>query len=1437
MRRSLRQSTTKYLSVVAGMATVAGMFLTGATPAQAATTAPAHAATAAHTTAAHTKASHSKASAHNSVRPLSPAAEARRLVQAQATPDSKAVCAAVKVGYSTCMALLRKGIKPVKGIHPDTTPVGYGPSDLQSAYNLPSSGAGNGQTVAVVDAYDDPTAEADLQVYRQQYGLPVCDTANGCFQKLNQDGQASPLPPAAGDNGWDVEESLDVDMVSAVCPNCHIDLIEANSNSDSDLYTAEDAAVATGAKFVSNSWAGSEYSGETTDDSYFNHPGVAITAASADFGYGTYYPSASQYVTSVGGTTLNQDSSTPRGWTESAWSGTGSGCSTYEPKPTWQTDTGCSNRTETDVSADADPNTGVALYDSYSAGGWTEVGGTSVATPIIASTYALGGTPASGTYPSSYPYSHTSDLNDVTTGSNGDCTPAYLCTAGPGYDGPTGLGTPDGVQAFSSGPYGTISGEVSSKSGPLTGATVTVGSGYTATTDSSGDYTINVPDGTYNVSAEAFGYRTKTVSSVDVTQGSSTTENFTLTSVPSYTLSGTVTDGSGHRWPLYASIAVSGYPGGAVYTNPYTGQYSVTLPEQATYNLTVTPVYPGYNTGTTSVHIGKANATKNIRVTVDSSTCTAPGYGYKYTGDYQNFTGWSGSTGEDGWNVVDNEGNGETWNFSNPGELPPPPGGDNDFASIDPEIYNFGDFQDTSLVSPVVNLSKVSDPTIGFDSDYEAWPLDQTADVDLSLDGGQTWTNVWEQTVNDQSGAVSIAIPQAANQSDVQVRFHFTQTYGFGFPWEVDNVFIGLQSCVAQPGGLVDGVVTDNNTGDPVNGASVTSNSNPSQSGVSAATPNDPNLSDGFYWLFASTGATQFTAADGAYTPSTQTVQVAANAVAHQDWSLQAGHLEVTPGSISDTVTLGGAKTNLVKFSNDGTQPVQVKLAEQNGTFTPMTQGTGMGAPIEKIKGHFTPTAMVLQGKKDGKAAHAKLRAASSGPSDTPWTSIANFPTPIMDNAVGYDTSTGNVYSVAGYDGSENTANGYVYSGSSQSWTALPPAPAALEAPGGAFLNGSMYIVGGWDVNGNPTNTLYAYNASTQAWTTEANLPEAISAPAVATLNGQLYVVGGCTTGNCSPTSQAVYAYNPSTNSWTQEANYPVVAAFAACAGVDGELACAGGDDADTGASYTSTYVYNPGTNSWSQGANMPFDDWAMGYAGSNNQLQIFNGVTANSSTVTNQAAEYDPSTNSWSTLPNSNNAEYRGGGTCGIYQVGGSTGGFAPQSFAQSLPGYNSCGAEDVPWLSESTDSFTLTPGQSTTVAVTVDSSVLSQPGTYTADLTINSNSPYQYQPVGITLQANPPSTWGKVTGTVTDASTGNPIAGATVEICTQYNKQTGTCGSVSYTLKTDTNGDYQLWLNQGYNPLQIIAAIDGYAPVSKVVKFIKGLTTTVNFALNKTS
>jgi subtilase family serine protease len=352
------------------------------------------------------------------------------------------VCPGAAPGDARCHSLVRvdNSGQPLATI----TPSGYGPADLRAAYTLTSTG-GVGQTIAIVDAYDDPKAESDLAVYRSHFGLTACTTANGCFSKVNQTGGTT-YP--TGNSGWAEEISLDLDMASAICPNCHILLVEASSNSFANLSAAVDEAARLGANVISNSYGGGEYSSEVTDQSHYNHPGVAITVSSGDGGYGVEFPAASQYVTAVGGTTLNRVTG-GRGWSETVWSGAGSGCSAYITKPSWQTDAGCSRRTVADVSAVADPNTGVAVYDTYRLhpGGWLVFGGTSVAAPIIGSVYALAGNASSINY-GSYSYSHLSSLFDVVSGSNGSCGGSYLCTGVSGYDGPTGNGTPNGTGGF-----------------------------------------------------------------------------------------------------------------------------------------------------------------------------------------------------------------------------------------------------------------------------------------------------------------------------------------------------------------------------------------------------------------------------------------------------------------------------------------------------------------------------------------------------------------------------------------------------------------------------------------------------------------------------------------------------------------------------------------------------------------------------------------------------------------------------------------------------------------------------------------------------------------------------------------------------------------------------------------------------------------------------
>ena len=359
------------------------------------------------------------------------------------------------------------------------------PADLQAAYGIASASSSNGagETVAIVDAFYDPNAQSDLATYRSQFALPACGSSgsSGCLNVYNENGtklvgtDPSGAPPQApSDSNWVGETSLDLEMVSAICPNCTIDLIEANSDSLPDLGKAEDTAVSLGAKFVSNSWSSSsevwtdlDYPGESAYDAYFNHPGVAITAASGDDGYMAGYPASSQFVTSVGGTYLTTDTSGD--WTSTVWNDNGSenatqvpgatasGCSAGEPQPSWGPDSTdstssslCANRTENDVSAVADAENGVDIYDSADCNGFCPAYGTSVAAPIIAAMYALAGTPKANTYPASYLYANSSDLTHITSGADGTCESSrqYLCNAAhslsDGYNGPGGLGTPNG---------------------------------------------------------------------------------------------------------------------------------------------------------------------------------------------------------------------------------------------------------------------------------------------------------------------------------------------------------------------------------------------------------------------------------------------------------------------------------------------------------------------------------------------------------------------------------------------------------------------------------------------------------------------------------------------------------------------------------------------------------------------------------------------------------------------------------------------------------------------------------------------------------------------------------------------------------------------------------------------------------------------------------
>jgi hypothetical protein len=831
------------------------------------------------------------------------------------TTNTNAGCnTAQPTGFARCFAVIRTPsdhkMTPDAAGPPSTA---LTPADLQSAYNLPTATAGGGQTVAIVDAGDDPTAEADLAVFRSQYGLPACTTASGCFTKVNEEGQQGNYPGVNGD--WPVEETLDLDAVSSVCPNCNILLVEASSASIDDLGASVDEAVTLGAKFVSNSYGASpEPATEASYDQYYDHPGVAVTASAGDSGYGVNYPSASQYVTAVGGTTLTRDSSAPRGWDESVWGsasageGTGSGCSAYEPQPSFQQgisqlDAVCSNRATADVAADADPDSGLGIYDTTGESGWLQVGGTSLASPIIAATYALAGPPQAGTDPNAYPYhdpGQAADLNDITSGANGTCG-NVLCTAGTGWDGPTGLGSPDGVRAFQSGPQGQISGQVtdSATGKPVAGATVTVQPGnYVTRTDSSGDYGLTLEAGTYaSLTVSDFGYLTGTDSNVTVTASQTATENFALTAEPNGVLSGTVTDGSGQGWPLHAEITVDGDPGGPVWTSPYDGTYSIALP-QGSYTLGVSADYPGYEDKTVQVSVG-ASTTQDIALDADLTACTAPGYGPDAA--TQSFAGWTAGTAQDGWTVSSPGGAG--WRFDDPGSRPPPPSasaslyaGSNirQFVQFDSDTFAVADAGyyaprslHTTLTTPSVSLSGQAAPEIAFDSAYYPQGTGDHAQVQVSTNGGRTWVTVWQQSATNALGPVTIPLPQAAGKTRVQARWVFTGR-GLGY-WAVGDALIGTATCAPQPGGLIAGVVTASVGGSTVNGATVTSAASPQPApwpqGISLAST-DPALPGGYYWLFAPAGSQQLSATAAGYAAAAATVNVAKGLVTQKNWTL-----------------------------------------------------------------------------------------------------------------------------------------------------------------------------------------------------------------------------------------------------------------------------------------------------------------------------------------------------------------------------------------------------------------------------------------------------------------------------------------------------------------------------------------------------------------------
>lgn len=442
--------------------------------------------------------------------------------------------------------------------------------------------------------------------------------------------------------------------------------------------------------------------------------------------------------------------------------------------------------------------------------------------------------------------------------------------------------------ACSGGGSGTFQGTVTnSANAPIEGAKVTFEpGGFSTTTNLNGQYLFTLPPGVYDVSASAYGYFSKTVTGQSLSPGGTTIVNFALDPSPQVTVSGTITDGSAHGWPLYARIDIKGYPDGPIFTDPIDGTYSVELVQGNEFTFYVNAISSGYQKEVRKVIPAHGGSIEDFALVVNLATCDAPGY--QFTGILEDFTN---QTLPDDWTVLKNgpDPNVE-WLFHYPFNRNTT-GGTGGFAIVDSDSFGFDDgSEDTELLTPVFDFSGSTNAFIQFDTDFRWYfdGLDEKGDVDVSTDGGSTWTNVLRYEDRSFRGPrrhESIDISSIAdNQSQVKIRFHYYDA-DFEYWWAIDNVSIG--SCIPVNGGNVFGNVRDENTGDGLNGATVTSDSKPSETTTTFATPDDPNLDDGFYILFSSlTGVQSFTASNTEYQSDTQQVNVVEDDAVQQDFNL-----------------------------------------------------------------------------------------------------------------------------------------------------------------------------------------------------------------------------------------------------------------------------------------------------------------------------------------------------------------------------------------------------------------------------------------------------------------------------------------------------------------------------------------------------------------------
>jgi len=980
---------------------------------------------------------------------------------------------------------------------------------------------------------------------------------------------------------------------------------------------------------------------------------------------------------------------------------------------------------------------------------------------------------------------------------------------------------------------GTLSGNVTQTTGggAIAGATVqatrSLTQTFSATTGASGRYTLTLPAGTYTLTVSAYGYQPAQVTNLSVV--TSTTRNVSLNTATNFVVSGTIRDAA-TNWPLYARLDIAGAPSGPIYNDPVTGFYSVTLAGGSNYIVRASAWTAGYSVGSQTLTALAANQTLNFAMASAATACAAPGY--VFSALYEKF---EGGTLPAGWSTVDNTSEGD-WAFDNPAERSNRTGGTGGMAILDSDYFGPGLFQDAALQTPSRDFSGAAEVWLTFDTDFNAYidafdqdpgDLNEVADVDISTDGGASWTTVYQLSavdVGDFRGHVALDIsPVAAGQSNVMARFYYYNA-SWELWWQIDNV--GLGTCTTPTGGgLIVGNAYDVHIGQPLAGVGV---QNAAGYAATTTATDDPAVADSFYTLFSPSGSRVFTASLPSYANNVVTVTVPLSNTARQDFNLSAGFLSYTypPSGLAVSVTLGLSQTRPLTLTNSGALAGSFYVGEIPSHVGLPATSSATADEANEVTGQFSPLRLGETNRNFPAPTTASPAPRASSPlAATPWKDIADYPIPIQDNSAGF--YNGKLYSVGGYDGFSIVSSGYIYDPTDDTWSEMRNMANAREKPAVAFINGRLYVVGGWGLDGTPVTSLEIYYPNSNTWLTGASIPTAYAASASAVLNGQFYVIGGCGSSFCG-TSDA-YRYNPTLDAWTAIAPYPIATSWLACGAIDDQLYCAGGAS-DFGESRR-TYVYDAYFDTWTRVADMPQTQWGMGYTTANGLFLISGGVTNNFATITSDGFYYDPLADAWSALAASNSVLYRGASACGFYRVGGSSGGFGSSTRGEVYPGLTDCLANvDVPWLTVSPITGTLSSSAARRLTLTFNSNVLDQPGQYLARLHVGEDTPYNLIRVPVTFTVNPPATWGKVSGTITAFdycdSNATPLNNATVALQ----------GKAGYNrvLSADANGAYSYWLDRANGPLTITVSYGGYVTNTVMnVGVTAAQTTTQNVAV----